>query len=162
MKTPAPLPEPFGSASFTFQEAIDAGVSRRRLKHRSLHIPSRGIRLPGDPCSAVKLRARPLTLITQFSAASHATAFLIWDFPGFLPGVHAPDIHISRPDTMAIPRRRGVIGHVGQFFDDEITKLDGVMVTTRARTWLDCARKMSIEELTVVADHPVAASPVRV
>ena len=91
--------------------------------------------------------------MTQFSAASHATAFLIWDFPGFLPGSDAPGIHISRPDTMAIPRRRGVIGHVGQFFADEITTIDGVLVTTRTRTWLDCARKMSIDELTVVADH---------
>ena len=54
---------------------------------------------------------------------------------------------------MAIPRRRGVVGHVGQFFADEITTLDGVLVTTRTRTWLDCARKMSIDELTVVADH---------
>ncbi|WP_249777368.1 endonuclease domain-containing protein [Arthrobacter sp. C9C5] len=54
---------------------------------------------------------------------------------------------------MAIPRRRGVIGHVGQFFADEITTLDGVLVTTRARTWLDCARRMSVDELTVVADH---------
>jgi hypothetical protein len=101
----------------------------------------------------VTLQARPLTLVTEFSAASHATAFLIWDLPGFLPGADAPGIHISRPDTMAIPRRRGVIGHVGQFFADEITRVDGVLVTTRARTWLDCARKMSIDELTVVADH---------
>lgn len=91
--------------------------------------------------------------MTQFSAASHATAFLIWDFPGFLPGADALGIHISRPDTMAIPRRRGVIGHVGQFFADEITTIDGLLVTSRTRTWLDCARKMSIDELTVVADH---------
>ena len=54
---------------------------------------------------------------------------------------------------MAIPRRKGVIGHVGQFFADEITTIDGVLVTSRTRTWLDCARKMSIDELTVVADH---------
>ncbi|WP_232082161.1 hypothetical protein [Arthrobacter sp. SO5] len=99
----------------------------------------------------MNLRARPLTVVTQFSAVSHATAFLIWDFPGYLPGSRAPEIHISRPDTMAIPRRRGVIGHVGQFFDDEITRLDGVLVTTRTRTWLDCARKMSVDELTVMA-----------
>jgi very-short-patch-repair endonuclease len=46
-----------------------------------------------------------------------------------------------------------VIGHVGQFFANEITRIDGVLVTTRTRTWLDCARKMSIDELTVVADH---------
>lgn len=153
MKTPRALPAPLGEAPFTVREAADAGVSRRRLKHRSLHVPSRGIRTPPAGPIAVKLRARPLTLVTQFSAASHATAFLIWEFPGFLPGSDAPGIHISRPDSMAIPRRRGVIGHVGQFFADEITTVDGVLVTSRTRTWLDCARKMSVDELTVVADH---------
>ena len=109
--------------------------------------------MPSGHSAELKLYARPLALVTRFSAVSHATAFLIWEFPGFLPGSHTPGIHISRPDTMAIPRRRGVIGHVGQFFADEITTVDGVFVTTRTRTWLDCARKMSIDELTVVADH---------
>jgi len=56
---------------------------------------------------------------------------------------------------MAIPRRKGVVGHVGQFFDDEIVSVEGVLVTSRPRTWLDNARKMSVEELTVVADHLV-------
>ncbi|WP_457966196.1 DUF559 domain-containing protein [Arthrobacter sp. D1-29] len=54
---------------------------------------------------------------------------------------------------MAIPRRKGVTGHVGQFFDDEILDLGGLLLTSPTRTWLDCARKMSIEDLTVVADH---------
>ncbi|WP_458779250.1 hypothetical protein [Arthrobacter sp. D3-16] len=31
--------------------------------------------------------------------------------------------------------------------------LNGALITSRVRTWLDCSRKMSIEELTVVADH---------
>ncbi|MEO5316959.1 hypothetical protein PV761_00005 [Arthrobacter sp. CC3] len=44
-------------------------------------------------------------------------------------------------------------GHRGQFFGDEIVALDGLLVTSRPRTWLDCSRKMSINELTVVADH---------
>jgi very-short-patch-repair endonuclease len=96
---------------------------------------------------------RPLTRITEFSAASHATAFTLWSFPGFLPGAEDAIIHISRPDTMAMPRRAGVRGHRGQFFDDEIVNLNGLLITSRTRTWLDCARKMSIDELTVVADH---------
>lgn len=54
---------------------------------------------------------------------------------------------------MAIPRRRGVVGHRGQFFEDEITTFNGLLITSRARTWLDCARKMDIDEITVVADH---------
>lgn len=46
-----------------------------------------------------------------------------------------------------------MVGHVGQFFGDEITSIDGMLVTSRIRTWLDCARKMSVDEITVVADH---------
>ncbi|WP_255767764.1 endonuclease domain-containing protein [Pseudarthrobacter sulfonivorans] len=91
--------------------------------------------------------------MTPFSAASHATAFAQWDFPGFLPGADDGRVHISRPDTMAIVRRRQVVGHVGQFFADEIVSHNGLLITSRTRTWLDCSRKMSVEELTVVADH---------
>jgi hypothetical protein len=158
MRTPQPLPQPLAALPFTFQEAIDAGVSPGRLRHRNLYIPSRGIRmlnsndsLDDEPLAAPMLR--PFAAVTEFSAASHATAFILWEFPGFLPGRDEPGIHISRPDTMAIPRRRGVVGHRGQFFPDEITRVDGLLVTTRARTWLDVSRKMSVDELTVVADH---------
>jgi very-short-patch-repair endonuclease len=154
MKTPQPLPQPLGSAAFTFQEAADAGVTVRRLRHRSLNAPSRGIRQPqNQPFAQLSSGVRPLTLVTEFSAASHATAFTLWSFPGFLPGTDDPLTHISRPDTMAIPRRAGVRGHRGQFFAGEVVDLNGLLITSRTRTWLDCARKMSIDELTVVADH---------
>jgi hypothetical protein len=140
VKTPRPLPEPLALAPFTCQEAVDAGVSLRRLRHGALHSPSRGIRVPtygptlglAEPCPTETIR--PFTRVTGFSAASHATAFTFWQFPGFLPGQQDPRIHISRPDTMAIPRRMGVVGHVGQFFDDEIVCVDGLLVTSRVRT----------------------------
>lgn len=148
------MPDLLPSGAFTFQEAVDAGVTVGRLRHRSMTAPSRGIRQPlhkeSDELSST---VRPLTLVTEFSAASHATAFTLWSFPGFLPAREDPITHISRPDTLAIPRRSGVRGHRGQFFDDEITTLNGLFITSRIRTWLDCSRKMSIEELTVVADH---------
>jgi len=157
MKTPQPLPEPVSGGPFTFQEALDAGASYRRLRHRGLGRPGRGIRIPGggaEPPGLVPL-VRPFTAVTEFTAASHATAFLIWEMPGFLPGADAPGIHLSRPDTMAIPRRTGVIGHVGQFFPDELTRFGGLLLTTRTRTWLDVSRRMGVDELTVVADHLV-------
>ncbi|UVJ40600.1 hypothetical protein [Arthrobacter sp. CJ23] len=154
MKIPRSLPAHLNSKPFTRQEALDAGVTVGRLRYRDLDSPSRQILIPSsidEPGLAD--RVRPLTLVTPFSAASHATAFLLWEFPGFLPGTHEPGVHISRPDTMGRSRRRGVIGHKGQFFEDEISVLDGMYITSRARTWLDCSRKMSIDELTVVADH---------
>ncbi|MFK0003351.1 hypothetical protein [Paenarthrobacter sp. NPDC090522] len=154
MKIPRPLPANLASNPFTRQEALDAGVTVGRLRYRDLDSPSRQIFIPRSADERpLAERTRPLTLVTPFSAASHATAFLLWEFPGFLPGSHMPGIHISRPDTMGRVRRRGVIAHRGQFFEDEITTLNGLYITTRARTWLDCARKMDIDEITVVADH---------
>ena len=164
MKHPRPLPGHLAAIPFTVSEALGAGVARGRLQNRSLVTPSRGIRVPAGggaadggapPGALLQLAqlARPVTRVTGLSAASHATAFRLWEYPGFLPGADAPGIHISRPDTVAISRRRGVIGHRGQFFADEIVELNGMLVTSRVRTWLDNARRMSADELTVVADH---------
>lgn len=154
MRDPSPLPAALGEAPFTVYEAADAGVSPGRLRFRGLHVPSRGVRVPSTDVPLERLNVvRPYTIVTPFSAASHATAFALWDFPGFLPNQDDDHIHISRPDVLAIPRRRGVVGHVGQFFADEVVSRGGVLITSRARTWLDCSRKMSINELTVVADH---------
>jgi hypothetical protein len=87
MKIPRRLPEHLGFAGFTIQEALDAGVTPVRLRHRSLTAPSRGIRQPVTEVAPVlSEHVRPFTLITEFSAASHATAFSLWAFPGFHPG----------------------------------------------------------------------------
>jgi very-short-patch-repair endonuclease len=153
MKVPGALPEPLSCLPFTLKEAVDAGVTQRRLRHQGLGRPTRGVRVPEGEDYLLARSIRPYTLVTEFAAASHASAFLLWEFPGFLPGSDDPLIHVSRPDTVAIMRRPGVKGHRGQFFHDEITILHGLFITSRTRTWLDCARKMSIDELTVVADH---------
>ncbi|MCU1517613.1 MAG: hypothetical protein JWQ75_2334, partial [Pseudarthrobacter sp.] len=156
MKVPRSLPEPLAMLPFTLKEAADAGLTDRRLRHRGLGRPTRGVRVPradGSSASGLSPIIRPYTLVAEFAAASHASAFMLWQFPGFLPGSDEPLIHIARPDTVAIMRRPGVKGHRGQFFPDEIVSHHGLLITSRARTWLDCSRKMSIEELTVVADH---------
>jgi len=156
MRVPRSLPKPLAVIPFTLREAADAGITQRQLRHQNLQRPTRGVRVPRTDDAGVHGLApsiRPYTLVTEFAAASHASAFLMWRFPGFLPGSDEPLIHVSRPDTSAIMRRPGVKGHRGQFFADEIVELHGLFITSRTRTWLDCARKMSIDELTVVADH---------
>lgn len=156
MKVPRSLPEPLGVLPFTLREAADSGITERQLRHPGLGRPTRGIRVPRADeqiTPALAAHIRPYTLVTEFAAASHASAFRLWQFPGFMPGSDDPLIHVSRPDTVAIMRRPGVKGHRGQFFADEIVTHNGLLITSRTRTWLDCSRKMSIEELTVVADH---------
>ena len=150
------LPRRLQASPFTVAEAVESGLSYGKLRHRDVLTLSRGIKaVRSDGEVPLALLTRPFTLVTGYSAASHATAFTIWEFPGYLPGADDPGIHISRQYPHASPRRRGVEAHRAMFRDDEVEFHDGLWITTRARTWLDCARRMSVDELVVVADHLV-------
>lgn len=148
------LPVEFQSAPFTVAEALGRGASYGELCHRAVATLSRGIKiLMNDADVPLALLTRPYTVVTGYSAASHATAFRIWQFPGFLPGADDVRVHISRQFPNTAPRRRGVAGHRTSLRDGEVVFLDGLWITSRVRTWLDCAQRMSVEELVVVADH---------
>lgn len=156
MRTPSKLPPALAAGPFTLSEARESRVSYGQLRHRQVLHLSRGIsRMDDDGELALALLARPYSRITGFSAASHATAFAIWGIPGILPGASADTIHIARQYPHATPRRTGVSGHRTHLLDGEVECLDGLWITTRSRTWLDCARKMGVDELTVAADHLV-------
>lgn len=148
------LPEPFHWSPFTVSEALNHGASYGELCHREVVTLSRGIKIvKHDSDVPLALLTRPYTVVTGYSAASHATAFRIWEFPGFLPGSHDETIHISRQYPHTAPRRNGVVGHRTALLNDEVHCLNGLWITNRIRTWLDCANGMSVEELVVVADH---------
>ncbi|MGP9501787.1 hypothetical protein ACT3TS_06195 [Specibacter sp. AOP5-B1-6] len=148
------LPEPFWSAPFTVAEALEKGASYGELCHRDVVTLSRSIKILTDDADVpLALLTRPYTVVTGYAAASHATAFRIWEFPGFLPGADDANIHISRQSPHIAPRRLRVKGHQTKIRNDEVCFLNGLWITTRIRTWLDCAAKMSVEELVVVADH---------
>ncbi|WP_026554025.1 endonuclease domain-containing protein [Arthrobacter sp. 35W] len=152
------LPIELASAPFTIADALAGGIPYDRLRHRQILRLSRGIatlprRDDDDGALPLALLARPYSRVTGYSAVSHATAFRIWQLPGHLPGMDEDTIHVARQSPHGIPRRRGVTGHRLQFFDDEVECLDGLWITTRSRTWLDCSRRMTVDELTVAADH---------
>ncbi|MET3810605.1 hypothetical protein [Arthrobacter sp. UYEF3] len=60
MKTARPLPEDFQKRPFTVAEAAAAGVSAKRLRHRSLTALGKGIRSPGPtPGLPLCVKVRP-------------------------------------------------------------------------------------------------------
>lgn len=150
---PEDFPPELLAGPFSIQRANDLGIGPGRLKHAAVLRLSRGIKAINIQDASLALLTAPYTQVTGYSAASHATAFTIWEFPGFLPGSHHYVIHISRQAPHDEPRRAGIQGHTTKFRDDEVLCLDGLWITTRERTWLDCSRRMSVEELVVVADH---------
>ncbi|WP_427017155.1 endonuclease domain-containing protein [Pseudarthrobacter sp. P1] len=90
--------------------------------------------------------------------ASHLTAARLHGIP--LPywaehEAEARTIHLMRPGMAANPRRRGVKGHRGALAETERTEVRGVPATSLARTWLDLAGILSLDELVAAGDHLV-------
>ncbi|SDM09221.1 hypothetical protein SAMN04487913_12513 [Arthrobacter sp. ok362] len=63
--------------------------------------------------------------------------------------------HLIRPEGAAHLNRPHVIVHRMKLYDDEITLLDGIPITTPERTWLDLAEMLTVEELVVAGDSCV-------
>ena len=50
-------------------------------------------------------------------------------------------------------RRKGVFGHTVLARDDEVELVDGIRSSTRSRTWLDMARRLSVSDLVCMGDE---------
>lgn len=86
-------------------------------------------------------------MVCDIAAASR------WQLPlppwiGFGQGPVAVAVPAGRPH----PRRRGVRGRRLRLPDAHVTALDGLRVTTPARTWMDCAPLIPFDYLVAMGD----------
>ncbi|WP_299165504.1 hypothetical protein [uncultured Arthrobacter sp.] len=153
MRTPLPLPDPFESAPFTVADSDSAGISRKRIYNGRFTSSSQGIRVCAERQPSTTELLRAYTSITEQSFASHQTAGFIWGFFHYSCEGDQEVFHISRPAGGPTPRRTNVRGHSTLLPAEEVTEYDGVRLTTRARTWLDLAERLSVDELVVIADQ---------
>lgn len=104
----------------------------------------------GDPSAdtqAALVGCSPSAVLVDFAAARR------WGLPlppWTLSDVEDPSVAVP-PDT-ARPRRQGVRGRRLRLPSDHVTELDGLAITTPARTWLDCAARMSVSDCVVMGD----------
>jgi hypothetical protein len=156
MKTARPLPEEFQDRPFTVADAARAGVSHKRLRHRSLLRLGKGIR-SGSPTAELPLsaRVRPFIEVNERCAASHLTAAELLVLPRRQQKGSPEMFHVIRPEGSAHLNRPHVIVHRMKLFSDEVTIVDGIPVTTPERTWLDMAELLSVDELVAMGDSCV-------
>ncbi|THE06145.1 DUF559 domain-containing protein [Microbacterium oleivorans] len=140
---PPDLPDRFHVA-----QALDEGVSRRRLRNPSLAAPFYGVRSRdrGDDVRALALAYVPK--LRRQEHFSHATALI-------LVGGWAPDRLHRSVDVTAIPpmvraRGAGVRGH--ELTTARIQPVEGMPVSTPAAAWCQAASLLSDRELIVAAD----------
>lgn len=131
------------------------GLSRKQVSRDGIFTPSRGIRLPLHSTGTIADNVRAYSRLDPVSVLTHSTAARISCI--CLPAWLDQDwrIHIARPADGWKPRRRNVVGHQLSFKPGEVVMLDGVRLTSPARTWLDLASLLSIDELVAAGDSVV-------
>ena len=147
------LPGKLSHQSFTYREGLLAGVSVSRMRASDLSAPSRQIRVPQETAQPLLDRVRPYTSLGVENWVSHVTAAQIHGLPLPWFDEEIRTLHLSRTPGSAHPRRRGVAGHCINLASSDIVWIEGVPVTTTARTFLDLATILSLEHLVAVADH---------
>ncbi|WP_281450640.1 hypothetical protein [Paenarthrobacter nitroguajacolicus] len=151
------LPEHLTTGSFSVRASDKAGVPRSRTRAKDLVLVSRGIRVPAASGASGAAALRAYTDLDDSSILVSFTAARLWGIP--LPGARSGDwrIHIARRPGFSFPRRVNVVGHLLTLLPDETEDYDDVRVTSPARTWLDLATVLSLEDLVAAGDHLVCS-----
>ena len=155
MREQTELPGPLGAGPFTIADARSLGVPRTRLRHSDVSHISRGLYRPVEWSFGLEAAARTLSVATPGAWISHVTAARIRCqlLPPWLSD--SEELHLSKPRTLPEVRRKGIIGHTVLAWDDEVESADGIRISTRPRTWLDLARRVSLSDLVCMGDELV-------
>jgi hypothetical protein len=81
---------------------------------------------------------------------SHTSAAVFWGIP--LWSTHLGIVHVTRPHPANGGRSGSLLCHTAALADDEITVIDGIQISTPARTIADLARILPFEQAVVAAD----------
>lgn len=151
-RRPSPLPDGLGNA-FTCDDALERGVTPRRLRHDGLIAPTRGLRVIGDLDDLAARCAAYLLVLPQGRVVfSHTTAAGLLGLP-----VPADDrLHVTVPNDVQV-RRKGVVVHHGAIGGRR--DLDDIPVTSALRTWGDLSASLSVDDLVVLGDAILNHSP---
>ncbi len=152
------LPQHLRRRSFTTKSADHAGVPHCRTYAKDLIRVSRGILIPAGVSVQGVAALMAYTEANPTHVLSHGTAARLWGIP--LPYRVQEDwrIHLANPSSSSwAPRRVNVVGHRLALATEEIFTLDGVRLTSPARTWLDLAACLSLNELVAAGDHLICS-----
>lgn len=153
MRPSLPLPFSLSFAPFTVHEARAASLSSGRLRSSDLVSAGRLLYLPTGWDFEIRGLARALSAATPGAWISHLTAAVVLGL--WLPTWFRDcrELHLSKPRNLPPVRREGVVGHTVLAFDTEVMVLDGMRISTPARTWLDLASIIPLADLVAVGDQ---------
>lgn len=140
---------------------------RRLLRAGRLTVVRRGAYVLGAPPEsrearhAVQVRAE-LAHLADGAVVSHASAAVLHGLPTW--GVRLGRVHVTRGRRNGGRSNRQVYVHTAPLDPEELDAVDGIAVTSVARTVVDLARTLPFEPAVAVADaalHALIAEPER-
>jgi len=84
---------------------------------------------------------------------SHTTAALLLRAPLPLALERSTSLDVAIPAPGRAPHARGIRGHELTISSGEVIELDGVRLSSPARTWCDLGAVLSLTDLVAVGDH---------
>lgn len=139
--------------SFTTIEAAALGVDPRQLRMHDVRETSRGIFEPLSITVGLEDRLRTQLSRQNHAWGSHRTAAAVQGL--WLPKSmdDHEELHLSKPSHLPRVRRPGVVGHRVRVLSGEVHDVDGLWLSTPARTWLDLGAELSPVALIALGDQ---------
>ncbi|HSP75314.1 MAG TPA: hypothetical protein VLO31_03760 [Cryobacterium sp.] len=142
-----------------FRREAQFGRSALRLRRGVFTTTEHWARLPPRQRHLAEIRAVVATR-TRDPVISHQSAAAVWGIP--LADAWPGTVHVLAPPQSRARSKNGVTVHRSVVPDGDIVDIDGMLVTSPARTLLDLARTTSFATAVVAIDHalnPRNASP---
>ena len=139
--------------TFTSGEAAAIGLDPSDLRLLDVRRLSREIYAPRTDDVGLPQRARIHLDVTPEAWVSHRSAAAIqglW-IPRWLDDHEL--LHLSKPAHRPRVRRQGVVGHRVRIRPGEIHDLDGLLITSPGRTWLDLGAELTPATLVALGDQ---------
>lgn len=149
-------------AKLTFVRDLNDRHDTRQQHARAVRLGreqriAHGVYLPADDWTALggreqhMIRARAVVATRRVSGVvSHGSAAAFWQIP--LLGVEPQDVHLTVPPASGGRSYPGVVKHCVPLSEDDIVELDGVAVTSLARTLVDLAATVRLLPAVVAID----------
>jgi len=149
-----PLPPELPSDHFSVGAALALGVSHDRLRAADLERPFWGTRMVRSETATLEDRCATLaTRLLPSTFYSHATAALLLGAPLPLAMELEPRLHVAVPAPAARLHSRELVGHRIAVRDGDVIVRRGIRITSPARTWLDLAATLELDDLVAVGDY---------
>jgi very-short-patch-repair endonuclease len=135
--------------------ALAAGVSDKQLRHRDVVRLSRDTYLPRRVAGDLRSRITAVLLTAPSEAViSHGSAADLWDIA--IPLRADQRVHVTVTTGSAVRGRADRCVHRIPLLAADVTTVDGIPVTSPARTWRDLAAVLTPAALLAVTDQLLA------